>query len=175
MQSMSQTVMGNVENFIIREKIGNASLSVAEVNAFYELADRGLAEFRLDAKDKSGFLISPLDVNVVENGFSRQAIEYNLAIKEIASRSGGLITETTPIKIVSGLEINSMLSLLPNKSEIRQSANQQLAEGSIRWQLYKDKSCAQKHKHFSTIKLNIIGLCLVLANSWLSTLMTCMQ
>ena len=60
MQSMSQTVMGNVENFIIREKIGNASLSVAEVNAFYELADRGLAEFRLDAKDKSGFLISPL-------------------------------------------------------------------------------------------------------------------
>ena len=68
MQSMSQTVMGNVENFIIREKIGNASLSVAEVNAFYELADRGLAEFRLDAKDKSGFLISPLDVNVVENG-----------------------------------------------------------------------------------------------------------
>ena len=127
-QSMSQTVMGNVENFIIREKIGNASLSVAEVNAFYELADRGLAEFKLDAKDKSGFLISPLDVNVVENGFSRQAIEYNLAIKEIASRSGGLITETTPIKIVSGLEINSMLSLLPNKSEIRQSANQQLAE-----------------------------------------------
>jgi|10_taG_2_1085330.scaffolds.fasta_scaffold00829_6 hypothetical protein len=127
-RTMSESVMSSVENFIIREKIGNASLSVAEVNAFYELADIGLAEFRLDAKDKSGFLISPIDTKFVQNGFVPHAEEYNRQIKKIARRSAGLITETTPIKVVSGLEVNSILSLLPRSLDIRQSANQQLAE-----------------------------------------------
>ena len=113
---MKEWIFQDTMNYIIRDKIRNApNLQVAEMNAFFNISEVGMANFNLDLKaGQQGFEIFMIDEAFVPNGQQSMAVEYNNFALDIIQKSNGLIKPAGKKKVVSRDEMLNLRSLLPD-------------------------------------------------------------
>lgn len=127
-ESMPPWLHEDTMNFILRDKIGKSGLRVDEISAFMSITESGMSEFNTDMKSGvQGFKMSLIDENFVQHGYKDQAIEYNLWVRGLIKKSGGLIETAGKRKVINGNEINVLLDI-SKKGDENVSAQSRLLE-----------------------------------------------